>query len=58
MRNCCHPGLGRRVWVLGTRHVKQTGDISSVRNDPALPTAYHSTGSEAEEAIADRNCNS
>jgi hypothetical protein len=44
----------RRYRVLGTRHVEQTGDISSVRNDPALPTAYHPTGSEPEEAIADR----
>ena len=44
----------RRYGVLKARHVEQTGDISSMRNDQALPAAYHSTGSEPEEAIADR----
>ena len=43
-----------RYWVLGTRYVEQTGDVSSVRNDPALTTAHRSTGSQTEKAIADR----
>ena len=34
-----------RYGVLGTRYVEHTGDVSSVRNVPALPTTYRSTGS-------------
>ena len=34
-----------RYGVLGTRYIEQTGDVSSLRNDPALPTTYRSTGS-------------
>ena len=37
-----------RYGVFGTRYVEQTGDVSSVRNDPALPTTYRSTGAEPE----------
>ena len=43
-----------RYGVLGTRYVKQTSDVSSVRNDPALPATQRSTGSQTEKAIADR----
>ena len=34
-----------RYGVLGTRYVEQTGEVSSLRNDPALPTTHRSTGS-------------
>ena len=34
-----------RYGLLGTRYVEHTGDVSSVRNAPALPTTYRSTGS-------------
>jgi hypothetical protein len=37
-----------RYGVLRTRHIEQTGHVSSVRNVPALPTTYRSTGSEPE----------
>jgi hypothetical protein len=31
--------------VLGTGYIEQTGEVSSLRNDPALPTTHRSTGS-------------
>jgi hypothetical protein len=31
--------------VLAIRYVEQTGEVGSVRNDPALPTTHRSTGS-------------
>jgi hypothetical protein len=38
-------GNKSRYGVLGTRYVEQTGEVSSLRNDPALPTTYRATGS-------------
>src|SRR6516164_10910515 len=43
-----------RYGMLGIRYVEHTGNVSSVRNHPALPTTQHSTGSQPEKAIADR----
>jgi hypothetical protein len=33
-----------RYGMLGTRYVEQTGEVSSLRNDPAFPTTHRSTG--------------
>jgi hypothetical protein len=34
-----------RYGMLGTRYVEQTGEVSSLWNDPALPTTHRSTSS-------------